>query len=326
MSGFRPSCGLQPGTQVETPFWELFGLVGGLASVIGVIIAVAKEAGAIVATVSGFTLAGMGLIPLAGVAGAAAVWLVTGYMLYKRCAPLEGAVRCWAGVVNAITESFDSGWDVLFPSGAMHPRVDVVVKPIYWDLVQQNAIWVHCSAAPAGLGSPLIQTFYKSKAVCAAGVGALVGSGLAVAGAVAAAIAIGAIGCATIILCVFALLLALIIGAVAAIAAAAAGGAIGRAIAGDDSPTASGGGEIRVGQLITVGGKLVTMKEFDGANIGWWGHGTTVHGDAPGAPDFSDADAALLTNDACPPRGNIAGGGGGGGGTGDTDPMPDPPR
>ena len=148
----------------------------------------------------------------------------------------------------------------------------------------------------------MIQTFYKSDAVCAAGVGALIGAGVGVAAAVAIAVAIGVIGCATIILCLFALLLAAIIGAVIALVGAAAGGAIGRAAAGDDSPTASGGAEIAVGQLVTVNGKLLTMEKFDLANVGWWAQNTTVHGSVAAAPPYSDVHAAELITDACPIR------------------------
>ena len=132
---------------------------------------------------------------------------------------------------------FDSGWDVIFPSEEqMHPRVDIVVKSRFWPLTTQGAGYVACSLAPPGIGSPMIQTFYKSDAVCAAGVGALIGAGVGVATTVAIAVAIGAIGCATIIFCLLALLLAAIIGAVIALVGAAAGGAIGRAAAGDQLP------------------------------------------------------------------------------------------
>lgn len=313
----RPTCGEQPGQVVGSPVTEIFAIIGIVSGVITVITKLIDIGGG----AATFTFAGMGAVGLGGVAGALAVFAVTGYMLFARCWPREGGVRCWAGVVNGITESFDSGWDVVFPSGAMHPRVDVVVKPAYWPLVTQNAGFVHCSLAPPATGSPLIQTFYKSKAVCAAGAGAMIGAGLGVAAAVAIAVAIGAIGCATVILCLLALLLAAIIGAILALAGAAAGGAIGRAAGGDDSPQASGGGgEIKVGQLVTVNGKLLTMEEFDLANVGWWGQGTTVHGSVSGSPPFSDVQASELLNDSCrlrdapDPKPT------------DTDPEPEPPK
>jgi hypothetical protein len=297
MSG-RPTCGVQPGQVVNDPITDILALIGILSGIGSAIVGAVKLAGG----AATFTLAGMGGIGLAGVAGALVVFAVCGYMLFNRCAPREGGVRCWAGAVNAITESFDSGWDVVFPSGAMHPRVDVVVKSRFWDLTTQGAGFVACSPVPVGIGSPMIQTFYKSKAVCAAGVGALTGAGVGVAVAIAVAIAIAAIGCATIILCLFALLLAAIIGAAIALAGAAAGGAIGRALAGDDSPHAADGTELSTGHLISVNGKLLTMKEFELANCGWWGEGTTIHGSVPTPGPYSDLEAAQLIEDACPLR------------------------
>lgn len=307
----RPICGIQPGQVVVDPVTGIIAVVGVIGTGVSIVTGAVKLAGG----AATFTLAGMGGIGLAGVAGALAVWGVTIFMLFDRCWPREGGVRCWAGVVNGITESFDSGWDVVFPSGAMHPRVDIVVKARFWPLVTQNAGFVACSLAPPGLGSPMIQTFYKSAAVCAAAAGAMIGAGVAVGVAIGVAIAIGAIGCATIILCLFALLLAAIIGAVAALIGAAAGGAIGRAIAGDDAPHASDGAEIATGDLVSVNGKLITMQEFELANVGWWGQGTTIHGRVATPAPYSDTDAAQLAQDSCPLR--DPGGGG-------TEPAPEP--
>jgi hypothetical protein len=305
----RPECGLQPGPVIGDPITDLLKLIG-IGSAIGSVIGVAIKAVAI----AGVSFAGMGGVGLAGVAGALIVFIVVGYMLYNRCAPREGPIRCWAGAVNGITESFDSGWDYVFPSGAMHPRVDVVVKARFWDLAAQNAAFVACSPAPAGIGSPMIQTFYKSSAVCAAGAGALIGAGVGVGVAVGVAIAIGAIGCVTIIFCLLALLIALIVGAIIALAGAAIGGNIGHAIAPDDSPHAASGVDISVGDLISVSGKLLTMEEFQSANVGWWGQGTTIHGSVPTPAPYSDVEAAQLVGDTCPGR------------DAPSDPDPDPPR
>ena len=298
MSGVRPECGEQPGQVVGSPITDLLALIGIISGIGSAVVGAIKLAGGAAAVVIG----GIGGIGLAGVAGALTVFVVTGYMLFNRCWPREGGVRCWAGVVNGITESFDSGWDVVFPSGAMHPRVDVVVKIRFWDLTTQNAGFVACSSSPPGIGSPMIQTFYKSSAVCGAAAGAMFGAAVGVGAAVAIAVAIGAIGCATVILCLFALLIAAIVGAVIALIGAAVGGAIGRALGGDDAPTASGGAEIATGDLITVNGKLLTMEEFDLANVGWWGQSTTIHGRVSASPPYSDTQAEELLTDACPLR------------------------
>ncbi|WP_395945575.1 hypothetical protein [Brevundimonas sp.] len=298
MTDQRPVCADQPGDPVKDPISEILALIGLGSTAVGVIVGVID----VMKGAAAFTLLGVGAIPLAGVAAAAAVFAVTIYMFYSRCASRDGGARCWAGVVNGVTDSFDSGWDFVFPSGAMHPRVDVVVKARFWPLVTQNAAFVACSAAPPEFGSPMIGTYYKSEKVCAAGVGAMVGAGVGLAAAIATALAIGAIGCAFPPLCLLFLLIAVLIGAAIALAGAAVGGQIGRALADDDDPTANGGASIAVGDLVSVTGKLLTMEEFEGANVGWWAEATTLHGRVEGQPAFADTHAAQLIDDACPLR------------------------
>ncbi len=292
----RPFCGVQSGTPVPTTSGGFLALIGLVMTLVGVITSVkAAGSGAI-----GFSLLGIAAIPLAAVAGAALVFAFTVYAWLDRCRSKDGPQRCWAGVVNAIVPSFDSNWDVVFPSGAQHPRVDVVVKSAYWELTTAGASTVKCSEAPAS--SPLIQTFYKSQKVCTAGVGAMLGAftALAVVTAIAAGIAIA--GCVTIILCLFALLIALAIGVAAALVGAAAGGLIGSAISGDDAPQASGS-SIAVGDLITVKlGTLLTMEAHELANVGWWAGETALHGEVAAAPPYSDLHAEELEMDACPVR------------------------
>lgn len=298
MSGERPFCGEQTGQVVGSPVTDILAIIGAISTVVSIIVA-AKDAATGAAA---FTLLGVGAVPLAGVAAGAAVLGVTIYMLYNRCSTRKGPTRCWAGVVNGITDSFNSGWDVVFPSGAMHPRVDIVVKCEYWTLTTAGAGFVACSTSPNGVGSPMIQTFYKSDKVCNAGIGAVIGAAAVVAALVVAAIAIGVIGCATIIFCLLALLIAAIIGAVAALVGAAIGGGIARAVSEDDAPTAGDGTGIAVGDLVTVNGTLLTMEEFELANVGWWAQTTTLHGAVAGQPPYSDVQAAELATDACPIR------------------------
>lgn len=298
MSGPRPFCGQQSGQAVDAPLTAIFGIIAAISTLIGVA-AAAKNA---VLGAAAFTLLGVGAVALAAVAAGAVVLGVVGYMLYDRCSERKGPERCWAGAVNTITESFDSGWDAVFPSGAMHPRVDVVVKCAYWPLTTAGVGFVACSSEPANTGSPMIQTYYKSDKVCSAGLGAVIGAGAVAAGLIVAAIAIGVIGCATIIFCLVALLVALVIGVIAVLAGAAIGGAIGRAAAEDDEPTAGDGSEIATGDLVTINGTLLTMGNFELANVGWWAKSTTVHGAVAGSPPYTDVQAEELLTDACPVR------------------------
>lgn len=292
----RPFCGVQSGTPVPTTGGGFLALIGSVMTIVGIITSVkAAGSGAI-----GFSLLGIAAIPLAAVAGAGLVFAFTVYAWLDRCRSKDGPQRCWAGVVNKIVPSFDSGWDDVFPSGAQHPRVDVVVKSVYWELTTAGASTVKCSESPAS--SPLIQSFYKSQKVCTAGLGATLGAftALAVVTAIAAGIAIA--GCLTIVLCLVALLVAAAIGVGAALIGAAVGGAIGRAIADDDAPQADGG-SIAVGDLITVKtGTLLTMEAHELANVGWWAGETAWHGEVAAVPPYSDLHAAELEIDMCPVR------------------------
>lgn len=290
----RPPCGPKPGEPVVAPYKTLAAILGGFAT-IGTGVAKAIE---LANPAIPYSAGGIGAIPLAAVGAAALVFVTTAYMLYERCVPKKGGKRCWAGAVGGITESFDSGWDIVFPSGAMHPRVDVVLKPQYWPLANDGAFFIACSPAPPGVGSPMIQTFFKSAEVCAAGAGAVVGAGVALVTAITVAVAIGAIGCSTIFFCLLALLVAAIVGAAIALGAAAAGGAIARAFAPDDTPE-SDKGAIGTGQLVSITGILLTMEEFDFANCGWWAQHATYHGDVITPGPYSDADAAQLKHDTC---------------------------
>jgi hypothetical protein len=80
---------------------------------------------------------------------------------------------------------------------------------------------------------------------------------------------------------------------------------------------------IAVGDLITVSGKLLTMDEFDLANVGWWGQGTTLHGAVAAPPPYDDTQAGQLLVDSCPIR---TGSGAPNGPTGEGDPPPSPPK
>jgi hypothetical protein len=302
MSDPRPVCGLQPGQPDQSPTWtEVLTIIGAVSSAVGVPIGVWK----IINGASQFSLLGLGAVGWAGIAGAVVAAAVVGYMFFARCWPRDGAPRCWAGAVNHITTSFDSGWDNIFPSGAMHPCVDVVLKPAYWDIVAQGAGQIDCSNAPTGVGSPLIHSFFHSSRVCDAALGATIGAAVGVGVAVALAIAIAA-ACATVIACLFALLVAALIGAFIALSGAALGGAIGRSLAGSDEPTTSDdGAPITVGQLVTVNGNLITMGEFDLTNCGWWVTSCSQHGSVQAPPDYDDTQASQLDPDACSMTGVI---------------------
>ncbi|HEY6045032.1 MAG TPA: hypothetical protein VIU65_00430 [Pyrinomonadaceae bacterium] len=297
MSNGKPTCGPQ-GEPTDDVLTFILAVLGVIGTIVGIIKALSSTT----------------IVTLLGISAPAGVWLsaagaalvtelvVFGFY-YKRCLEdPDGLAACSAGVVNGIEESFNSASDELFPFTAQHNRVDVVVKSIYWFLVQSGAFFVKC--AGDALGSPMIQSFYETDAVCAAGLGATIGGGVGVVGGILLGVLAGAaIGCATIILCLLALLIAAIIAAATVIVGAFIGGQIGKAAAGDSAPTETDtGNAIQVGDYITTKGNLITSGDFDGARVYWFVTNTTLHGHSTGTPQFSFTDPdANLTTDACPP-------------------------
>ncbi len=304
MADQKPSCGTQSLVHDETlvTLIAVFGIIG---TVFGILKGIEPAIALLIGTPA-----------LAAAAAGLATLLIVIVFHVDRCYPKEGRRTCWAGVIEETKESFTSASDEIFPFTAMHPRVDVVVKSSYWDLVSTNAEFVKCN--DDSRASPILQTYYHSKKVCAAGVGAVYGAAIGagagiVAGTLAAAAIIAAVGCATIILCVLALLLAAVIAIVGALIGAFAGGQIGKAIAENDTPYGTGAGNERtdlgVGHYVSINGKLIVSGNDEGAVVGWFGESTTLHGGPStngegaggGAPyPHTDPDQNLVS-DACPP-------------------------
>ncbi len=301
MSNGKPACGPQ-GKPTDDVLTFILAVLGAIGGIIGAIKAVTSTT---IVTILGISApAG---VWLAAVAAALVTELVVFGFYYKRCLEKpEGLAACSAGVVNGIEESFNSASDELFPFTAMHDRVDVVIKSMYWFLAQNGAFFIKC--AGDALGSPMILSFYESDEVCGAGLGATIGGGVGVIGGILLGVLAGAaIGCATIILCLLALLIAAIIAAVVVIVGAFIGGQIGKAAAGDSTPSASDtGNAVQVGNYITTKGNLITSGDVDGARVYWFVTNTTLHGRSTGTPEFSftDPDTNLTppgAGDACPP-------------------------
>lgn len=201
-----------------------------------------------------------------------------------RLSSREGRKACYAGVADTIVESFSSGWDTVFPFAAQHDRVDVVVKPAYWELVVlPPSEYVYCN--DDSLASPLLRTYYYSSEIEGAAIGSIVGAAAGAIGGIILGLLAGvAIGCAGgPILCALAFLVALIVAAVVVLAAAFAGGNIGRAAAGESSPGgtapgAEGSRDLGSGDYVSINGNLVVYPEDNNAIVAWWEESTTVHG------------------------------------------------
>jgi len=293
MADGKPPCGQQNAT-VDTDLTTILAIVA-------VIVALGSLLKSVITNWTAFKnwlLAnGIGTgIPLAAIGGALIAYAVVYVIVYNRCRPREGVPACSAGVINEIVPSFDNGVDQFFAFTGMHSRVDVVVKSVYWHLVQNN-VFVRCAGDVEG--SPMIASYFFTKAVCAAGTGAIMGAAAGVIPDILAGVAL--IGCATIILCLLALIVAALVAAAIVIAAAVIGGQVGRALSDDSTPSA-GDVALHVGDYVTTSGNLMNIEFLDGARAYWWVSGDpALHGRSTGAAPFPYTDPDTnLTSDMCP--------------------------
>ncbi len=294
----RPACGISipggnaSGTKVVTGVGSaVFTAAGVAASIWGIV--KAGSAAAIWAPYAAAVVAGIIIVA------------IVIYFTVERCNRPEGTKSCMAGVIQQLTPAFTgSAWDSVFAFASPHDRVDLVVKRVYWDFIEPRSDFVFCSDND---NSPMVPCFYYTPAVCNAGVGASVGAAVgAVAGILLAAAAIAAIGCATWILCIFAILIALILVVAAAILGAVSGGQIGKAASDHPGPSSSGNDllpsqPLEVGDYITAAGNMVKSGDLDNALVFYFVEETSLHGQSVNSPPFSHADPdANLNPDACP--------------------------
>jgi hypothetical protein len=275
------------------------GAIGTLVSAIKVVLASVVKLGG---TFSLLGLTAPYAVWFGAVVGALVTYATVVLFYAERCLDNPATLKsCSAGVIQAVIPAFNSATDELFPFTAMHDRVDVVVKCEYWPLVVTNSLFVECNVDPDT--SPMIRCYYKTSAVCAAGLGSTIGGGVGVVGGILLGVLAGAaIGCATVILCIFALLAALIIAAVTVLVAALVGGLIGQAAAGGSNPaTASDGTVLTVGDYVSTCGGVLTSGDDDGSRVYWFVNTTILHGKSSGSAPFdhSDPDCNLIP-DACP--------------------------
>ena len=280
----KPLCGgTKPGDALLGRFISLAsGVSGGIGTIGGLLEWFTKPDQHIWFTVGGFSYSA------AIVSGAAAGSLLTAaavvFSAINRLTKPEGVQACYAGVINNIVASFDSGWDTVFPFAAQHDRADVVVKPLYWEIITlrpSQYIWCNNDS----LESPLLRSYFFSSEVLGAAIGSIIG---AVAGAIGGFIlgllSGAAIGCAGgPILYLLAFLVALIVAAIVTLVGAFAAGNIGRAVAGDSSPTgtptsSSGSSEISNGDYVSINGNLIAYAEDNNAIVAWWVDNTTISG------------------------------------------------
>lgn len=304
MANGKPPCG-SLGEKSSDILAVLLVILGAAGTALGIAAKfVPAFQAALAGTASPFTILGVSAVPVVWMTAAAAAGVtlvVIASFYYNRClSNPDGPPGCSSGVVESATEAFDSVANDVFPFTANHNRLDVVVKSMYWALVQLNAFFIYCGSHPDA--PPLFRCYYYTKSVCAAGLGSVIGGVAgAVGGILLGALAAAAIGCATIILCIFALLLGAIIAAAVVLAGAYIGGTAGRVLADDTDPTSSAGEAIELGHYVTTKGKLIVSGDDEGARVYWFVDDTSLHGKSTGSPPFSYTDPDMnLPVDACP--------------------------
>ncbi len=308
MSLTKPPCG-SGSASTATTFSDLWGLiillVGLISGAIGVITKLAEVTAFLIQIWTVIGISAPALYWLGGIATYLTVLIVIGVFWYKNCFEKpDGLDTCSSGVIEEVFPSFDDWGEWMFPFAASHPRINVVVKCNYWNLVDQGGATVVCNDDPER--SPILSAFFDSAEVCAAAGGALVGAAVAGIGGIIAGVAIGAaIGCSAsgpfYLLCLLVVLLIVaVVVAVAALIGAFVGGMIGKAAAGDDDPVGDNG--LTVGDYVTTPGNLIIMGNLDNARAYWFvtDGGHTLHGRSTGSAPFSHLDPDTnLAVDAC---------------------------
>ena len=311
----RPRCGTETGDIVPEPITRVGGWITGIIAAIAIAVAVAEALGAIsvaggVITVTvGKTALVIGTAAaggvLAGFATAVVLIVVIGTYVIDRCTQGPGLSECIGGVVNEVVESFSSTLDQLLPFSAMHDRVDVITKSIYWNAVEDGNAFVFCTDPAPPRRSEILRCYFYDRSVCDAASGALVGAGAgAVAGVIAAALVAAAIGCATIILCLIALIVAVLVAAAAVLIGAMIGGQIAKGDPESHSPTAGSGETLASAHLVTVRGNMKRRAYDSDANVIYWASSANFHGMSMSLQPFSYCEIDDELTDGCgiPPR------------------------
>lgn len=266
MSIVKPTCGSQgePADNNLTVTVGILGILGGLASVIKLVGAAESFQFAGVAASAGIWAAA-GLAALAGI-------VYVGYSFYDNCIKDYPGIdpACISGVVDTIVPSFNSDADILFPFRAEHPRLNVVTRSFYWEILSQDAQTIYCNNDAER--SPMVLTFYHSDLVCAAGLGSTIGAVAGGIGGIIAGAAVAALICASVVLSVVCII-ALIVAAIIALAGVLAGASIGGNFAkwlmegSEDNPVAN---TIDRGNYVTINGNLALNGNYGNARVFWF--------------------------------------------------------
>jgi len=278
--------------------------VSGISTVIGAL----TKVDAVVAVLSGpVTIFGYSLWGAAAFVSMILVALVTAILIIvwawqsysALCGvPAAGKAECVTGVINTVQGAFSYWYSQVVGFSNNQPRIDVVVKSIYWPTISLNTpsfVWcAPCTNCPPALTapfgadapcSPMLPCYYHNAQVCNAALGSAAGATAGaiaggVVGVIAGVAAFGALGCSftaifswicLIILLVILVIIIIIVAIVAAVGSAI-GTQAGKAAAGGSSvPTGGASGAPLVpGAYVTVVGNMVKAQQALGANVLWF--------------------------------------------------------
>lgn len=238
------------------------GVLTGLA-IAGVPMAIAGTAAAAAGALAGLIAAPIAYFVMMTI-------IIVTYL--DRCDEPDGLLGCAMGQVSNITAHLShSATEALFPFTMMHDRIDLVTQSRHWGAIERNEAFVFCTSDTGERTSEILRCYFFNSAICAAGLGAMIGGGvLGAGGIVVGALAAAAVGCATIFLCVLAVLLAVLIVVAAVLIGAAIGSNIGHALSEDSSRPSIPGAFITRGDILHIDGNMV-QRGFDGdANVLWF--------------------------------------------------------
>jgi hypothetical protein len=290
-----PVCGPQVPPSLNTDTAQTIGTVTTVYGVAGTVIGLLGKFGGSISLPSWLTFAtapvfSVGLFAAAVVI--ATVWVIA-QTFSDRCSSIAGIPDCFSGIIDKIVPAFSSTTDAIFPYTAMHDRVEVVVGTAYHAELAHNAKYVYCNdTLPSN--SPVLIAYYHNAQICAAGAGAVAGAVVGgIVGVLLAAAAWTALGCVSIIFCLFALIIAALIALAAAIAGAVIGSQAAKAATGSAAPKSSGPNAVtlNVGDIVSVQGNLITATFLEGESVYWWTTNTFLAGAWPGSAPFTTADA-----------------------------------
>ena len=137
MADIKPLCD-SPGEEMGDSTLSRIGSWAGIISSVAAVVEGVMHAAGVVTPIPIIGISTTGVL-LASAVGAGLGLLIVSASVYGRLTSPKGLKGgCYAGVVTGIEPSFGEPLNHLAPYAAKHDRVDVVVKPEYWELIERG--------------------------------------------------------------------------------------------------------------------------------------------------------------------------------------------